>query len=231
MQRRRTPATVISLVALFFSLGGVSLAASRYLITNTNQIKPRVLKKLHGANGKNGKNGKNGANGKNGKNGANGTNGAVGGTGASGAAGTAGTPALYQRTDLHYTTQSTDSSPTGSYKLLETIGTFTKLNASSAITLVWTSNATGGNGSTTFCQYQLRIDGADDQGSSATTYSGAAESGAVVYDANAAFSLTDVFSGLATGSHTVSVWDRATASSCADNYHDYAHDVYVLETP
>jgi hypothetical protein len=41
----------IAWLALFFALGGTSVAASRYIITSTKQIKPSVLKKLHGARG------------------------------------------------------------------------------------------------------------------------------------------------------------------------------------
>ena len=96
----------------------------------------------------------------------------------------------------------TDSSPlSNTYHDLETLGTFTKLTANSAITLVWTSHASGGNGSSTVCDYQLRIDGADDQGYTGTNVSAepvSAETGAAVYDANASFSVTDVFTGLST---------------------------------
>lgn len=52
--RRFSPATAISLVALFFSFGGASLAATHYLITSTTQIKPAVLKTLRGARGSQG---------------------------------------------------------------------------------------------------------------------------------------------------------------------------------
>jgi len=93
--KRPSPATAISIVALFFSLGGVSLAASKYLITSTSQIKPSVLTKLRGANGKNGANGAVGTAGAAGTNGTNGTpgtqgasGGAIGATGATGATGT-----------------------------------------------------------------------------------------------------------------------------------------------
>jgi hypothetical protein len=51
MRRRLTPATAIASVALAFSLTGTGLAASRYLVTSTSQIKPSVLAGLHGARG------------------------------------------------------------------------------------------------------------------------------------------------------------------------------------
>jgi hypothetical protein len=52
--RRPSPATAIALVALFLAAGGTAIAAHRYLITSTKQIKPSVLKKLRGATGKKG---------------------------------------------------------------------------------------------------------------------------------------------------------------------------------
>ncbi len=158
-----------------------------------------------------------------------GPQGPAGATGTAGSAGAAGTPALYQRTDLHYQAQA-EAAPTPSYQKLETIGTFSKQNASSAITLLWTSDATM-VGSGTFCQFQLRIDDADDQGSTGTTYDGKAEAGAILWGASDAFTVTDVFTGLATGAHTVSVWLRGTATDCKDNEGSFGHDVYVLETP
>ena len=54
MRKRIHPATVISIVALFFSLGGASLAASHYLITSVSQIKPSVRVQLHGQRGRTG---------------------------------------------------------------------------------------------------------------------------------------------------------------------------------
>lgn len=41
----------IAIVALVFAMAGTSLAASRYIITSTSQIKPSVLRKLHGTRG------------------------------------------------------------------------------------------------------------------------------------------------------------------------------------
>jgi hypothetical protein len=49
-----TPATVIATLALVFAMSGGAYAASKYLITSTKQISPKVLKSLKGANGKNG---------------------------------------------------------------------------------------------------------------------------------------------------------------------------------
>ncbi len=75
--RRPSPTSIIAVLALFFALGGTAIAAHHYLITNSKQIKPSVLKKLKG------KAGKNGTNGKNGTDGTNGTNGSPGAAGAS----------------------------------------------------------------------------------------------------------------------------------------------------
>ncbi len=81
---------VVAWLALFVAMGGTSLAASHYIITSTNQIKPSVLKKLHGATGRAGGKGASGAAGQagpqgpegkggpEGKRGENGTNGSEG---------------------------------------------------------------------------------------------------------------------------------------------------------
>ena len=81
--------TIVAIVALVFAMTGGAYAAKHYLITNTKQISPKVLKQLKGKNGKNGANGAAGANGKDGaqglpgKDGTNGTNGANGANGVS----------------------------------------------------------------------------------------------------------------------------------------------------
>ena len=51
MFRRPTPAFVIALVALFFSLSGAALAAKDYVINATTDINPKVLKALKGHKG------------------------------------------------------------------------------------------------------------------------------------------------------------------------------------
>jgi hypothetical protein len=48
---RAVRGNIVAWLALFVALGGTSVAASRYVITSTHQIKPSVLKQLHGARG------------------------------------------------------------------------------------------------------------------------------------------------------------------------------------
>lgn len=85
-------------LALIIALGGGSAWAVQhvhYLVTSSGQIKPSVLKKLHGAKGATGPTGSRGANGVNGTNGAAGAagpNGQVGPAGATGLDGAAGLP-------------------------------------------------------------------------------------------------------------------------------------------
>jgi hypothetical protein len=54
MKRHLTFANAAATLALLFSMTGGALAASHYLINNKNQISPKVLRELHGANGHNG---------------------------------------------------------------------------------------------------------------------------------------------------------------------------------
>lgn len=83
----------VAITALFFSLTGAGLAASKYLITSTNQIAPKVLSSLHGAKGATGVAGDTGATGVSGApgpTGAQGPQGATGPTGLTGATGQTG---------------------------------------------------------------------------------------------------------------------------------------------
>jgi hypothetical protein len=76
-------ANVVSTLALVFAMSGGALAASRYIITSTKQIKPSVLKHLRGATGPAGPAGPAGP------------TGAAGATGAQGIQGPAGTARAY----------------------------------------------------------------------------------------------------------------------------------------
>jgi hypothetical protein len=49
--RMPSPAVCIATLALFFAVGGTAIAAHHYLITSASQIKPSVLKMLHGVAG------------------------------------------------------------------------------------------------------------------------------------------------------------------------------------
>jgi hypothetical protein len=72
---------VIASLSLFFALGGTAIAANHYLITSTSQIKPNVLRQLHGKRG---------------------PIGAVGPQGAQGAIGSQGIPGAAGPTNLTY---------------------------------------------------------------------------------------------------------------------------------
>jgi hypothetical protein len=94
-KRRPSPAMGVALVALLLALGaGAAYAKAHFIITKTSQIKPSVLKTLHGANGTNGTNGTDGAKG------ATGGTGPTGGTGATGVTGNTGPGASVLGLDL-----------------------------------------------------------------------------------------------------------------------------------
>jgi hypothetical protein len=80
-------ANVVATLALVFAMSGGALAASRYLITSTKQVSPKVLKALRG---KQGAAGPAGLAGPQGPAGAKGATGAAGPTGPAGPAGSAG---------------------------------------------------------------------------------------------------------------------------------------------
>ena len=84
MKKHLQFSNLVAVSALFFALGGTAVAASKYLITSTSQISPKVLKALKGAHGARG------AAGPRGVAGTTGTAGAAGATGPAGAAGPIG---------------------------------------------------------------------------------------------------------------------------------------------
>jgi hypothetical protein len=99
--RRVRPTTVIAVIAMVMALGGTAVAAQRYLITNTKQISPAVLKQLAAmaakqtkgsAAGGTGATGATGATGPAGPQGERGPAGEKGGQGERGLEGPAGPP-------------------------------------------------------------------------------------------------------------------------------------------
>jgi hypothetical protein len=83
LRRRFTYSNVVATLALVFAMSGGALAASKFLITSTKQIKPSVLASLKGKAGKAGANGAPGPAG---------PAGPAGGVGPAGPAGTPGAP-------------------------------------------------------------------------------------------------------------------------------------------
>src|SRR5437763_1335294 len=66
MRKPFSYANITATLALFFAMSGGALAAKHYLISSTNQISPKVLKRLKGNTGKPGHAGKEGPPGKEG---------------------------------------------------------------------------------------------------------------------------------------------------------------------
>ena len=92
IRKRLTYANVAMTLALMFAMTGGAYAASKYVITSTKQISPKVLKALKGASGANGAAGVAGAAGPAGPAGPGGPAGALGAKGEPGAAGKEGAP-------------------------------------------------------------------------------------------------------------------------------------------
>ncbi len=78
IRKRLTYANVVATLALLFAMSGGALAASKYLITSTKQISPKVVKQLKGKAGPAGATGKEGALGKEGPPGKDGAEGKAG---------------------------------------------------------------------------------------------------------------------------------------------------------
>jgi hypothetical protein len=105
IRRRPSVTAAIACVALFFSLTGAGLAASRYLITTVTQIKPSVLAKLKGAQGNPGANGSQGPQGPAGPRG---PQGALGATGPAGLRGPAGLNGHFSASNVYVVAGNTD---------------------------------------------------------------------------------------------------------------------------
>jgi len=101
------------------------------------------------------------------------------------------------------------------------IGTFTKSSATTGIEVVWNSHVTGSGGG--YCSFHIRVDGVE---SVPNNLGPTITSNGDYYP----ISTTDIFTGLAAGTHTITVWDRGLSSTlCWDNPGNYPHTVIVTE--
>ena len=130
-------------------------------------------------------------------------------------------PTLFTR--LNYSDQTTTTPGLGFEKVRD-VGNFSKASAETGVKLTWQSHVTMTGG--TSCTWQIRVDGlngvgtTDFTGTQAITNSTDRES----------LSVVDVFSGLATGTHTVSIWVRgAGGPTCVDNSGNFERSVLVEE--
>jgi len=114
----------IALAALVLAMSGTGLAASRYIITSTSQIKPSVIKKLQGSRGSTGPMGQQGLPG------APGAPGAQGGAGPQGAPGQPGPEGASALSALP-----SGRSESGEYLVSETASAFAQTAPSFSIPL------------------------------------------------------------------------------------------------
>jgi len=135
----RSPVTLIAGVALFLSLAGTGIAASRYVITSVAQIKPSVVAQLRGnrgpggrtgpqgvtgpvgAQGPKGDAGPSGPQGPNGEKGASGAPGTQGATGATGPQGPQGAPGGLSNYNVYQLVGTTPLSATTTTDLTVTV--------------------------------------------------------------------------------------------------------------
>ncbi|MFL5845131.1 MAG: hypothetical protein ACJ762_10590 [Solirubrobacteraceae bacterium] len=121
-RRLPSPATVLAFAALVLAMTGSAIAAKKYVITSTKQIKPSVLKQLKGKRGAVGPTGAIGATGAKGDTGATGATGAAGAAGAKGDTGNTGATGSAGPVTIIYD-RSTD-----------TPGAYTSVNSTSQVT-------------------------------------------------------------------------------------------------
>jgi hypothetical protein len=114
----------------------------------------------------------------------------------------------------------TDATVSSTYEQLDDLDSFSKAYEGTTIKLTWTDHvATGGTPGTSFCDYQVRVDGDVPD----------ADARAVNYDTEQAVELTEIFSGLAAGSHDLTLWVRGNGTSCSVNHGNFTQSVLVEE--
>jgi hypothetical protein len=157
-----------------------------------------------------------------------GARGPAGAAGATGPTGPAGVSGVTRVTRLEVSTGSL-ASPTVDYQELRDVGIFTKA-AGSRIKLSWNGRNRGSGTGAWFCDFQLRIDGAEPMGAGgrAVVLAG----GGLDNDEPAA--AMAYFDGLAAGTHEVSIWVRANptlTTNCSTADGGFEDEVFVEEMP
>jgi hypothetical protein len=130
------------------------------------------------------------------------------------------------------TGSATDSTVTGgAFEQLRAVGSFSKASADSRVKLTWNGHVrgTGVAASDWFCDFQLRVDGAQPPGNGGRAVLYAA--GGTQNDVPSGD--TAFFDGLAAGTRSVSIWIRgsATTLTCEINHGDLADEIFVEEMP
>ncbi|HEY6105351.1 MAG TPA: hypothetical protein VIV59_05185 [Anaeromyxobacteraceae bacterium] len=117
------------------------------------------------------------------------------------------------------------------YVPVRDLGTFSKAQAGSTVTLTWNTHLDALGDPGAFCDFQLRIDGKPDTdreggGGRAVVYVPAGQQGA-----SAAVAVSTLFGRVGPGAHTVSAWVRGSARECLENYGNFPRSVLVEEGP
>ena len=140
-----------------------------------------------------------------------------------------------QTTVINANGSKSDSTVGYTYELMRIIGNFSKLYSNSNLMVTWTSH---GSVTGRFCDFQVRIDGISDNGSTGTTGfqvdgSGRAVIGEVNGDATSvlgdSFTVVTIFQGISAGNHDVEIWLRGDADNCTLNTGNFAFRVIIEE--
>ena len=111
------------------------------------------------------------------------------------------------------------------FQKVRDIGAFTKAAAGTGVKLTWQSQVLKSTASPSQCVWQIRVDGLNSSGG--TSLAGA---DTVVYTTEQAVTSLDIFSGLAAGSRTVSIWVRASVgTNCVENSGNFPRSLFVEE--
>jgi hypothetical protein len=142
----------------------------------------------------------------------------MGPAGPAGPTGPTGPAGVIATTVLFYSGETKDVAPSSTPKQLRTLPSFTKVLATTTVQVVWQSHVNGVGQ----CTFTIHVDGNVSGGYGATI------SGVDSLEWHPV-STTDVFTGLAAGTHALTLWDRGLGTSCTDNRFNYPNTMVVIE--